>query len=68
VDARGAEHLVRAIRQQQHWRLAPAVRDGRQPHRDPHVSQLVEFADAVRRYLSPDGVPFEKRLSGDVWN
>jgi hypothetical protein len=67
MDVRGAQHLRGAIEQQQHWRKAAAVRDGRQSVRDPHVSQLVEFAGAVRRYLSPDGSRFEKRLRDDVW-
>ena len=67
VDVKGAQHLRRAIEQHEHWRRSDAVRAGHQSQRDPHVSQLVDFADSVRRYLSPDGNHFEKRLLDGLW-
>ena len=67
MDAAGAQHLVRAIEQQQHWRRASAVRDGRQAARDPDVSELVDFDHALRRYRSRDGNVFEKRLLDGCW-
>jgi hypothetical protein len=67
VDAVGAQHLRRAIEQQHHWRQAPAVREGRQPVRDPDVSHLVDFTGALRRYRSRDGRVFEKRLLDGAW-
>jgi hypothetical protein len=67
MDAVGAQHLRRAIEQQRHWRRAAAVRDGRQPLRDPDASNLVDFAGSVRRYRSRDGYVFEKRLRDDAW-
>jgi hypothetical protein len=67
MDAIGAQHLCRAIEQQRHWRQAAAVREGRQPVRDPHVSELVEFAGARRRYRSASGYVFEKRLLDGCW-
>jgi hypothetical protein len=67
MDAEGAQHLRRAIEQQQHWRLAAAVRDGRQAARDPDVSELVEFDHVLRRYRSRDGRVFEKRLLDGCW-
>jgi hypothetical protein len=67
MDAVGAQHLRRAIEQQEHWRLAAAVRDGRQAPRDPDVSELVEFEHAYRRYRSRDGRSFEKRLLDGCW-
>ena len=67
MDATGARHLLRSIEQQRHWRRAEAVRDGRQPHRDPDVSNLVEFDDRCRRYRSRDGREFEKRLLEGCW-
>jgi hypothetical protein len=67
MDAVGAQHLQRAIAQQRHWRQAAAVREGRQPFRDPDVSHLVEFAGVLRRYRSHDGRVYEKRLRDGVW-
>jgi hypothetical protein len=67
MDARGAHVLHRAIEQNQHWRSAAGVRDGRQAQRDPDRSYLVEFVDGIRRYRFHDGSEFEKRLRGDVW-
>lgn len=67
MDAVGARHLCRAIEQQAQWRQAAAVRVGRQPLRDPDVSQLQEFSGTVRRYCSPDGESFEKRLRDGLW-
>jgi hypothetical protein len=67
MDAIGAQHLRRAIEQQRHWRQAVAVREGRQPVRDPDVSRLVDFAGLRRRYRSRDGKVFEKRLFDGCW-
>jgi hypothetical protein len=67
MDAIGAQHLRRAIEQQRHWRKAVAVREGRQPGRDPDVAQLVDFAGSSRRYRSRDGMIFEKRLLDGCW-
>jgi hypothetical protein len=67
MDAVGAQHLRRAIEQQRHWRQASAVLDGRQPGRDPNVSELVDFVGARRRYRSRDGQVFEKRLLDGCW-
>ncbi len=67
MDAVGAQHLQRSIEQQRHWRQATAVREGRQPVRDPDVSELVEFDGEPRRYRSRDGREFEKRLLDGCW-
>jgi len=67
VDAVGAQHLSRAIEQHRHWRQAVAVREGRQPLRDPDVASLVEFVGPVRRYRSREGHVFEKRLLDGAW-
>ena len=67
MDALGAQHLRRSVDQQRHWRQAAAVREGRQPLRDPDVSHLVEFDGARRRYRSRDGYVFEKRLLDGCW-
>jgi hypothetical protein len=67
MDAAGAQHLRQAIEQHQHWNRAEAVRDGRQPARDPNVSQLIELDGAVRRYRGADGRLFEKRLRDGGW-
>ena len=67
MDALGAQHLRRAIAQQRHWRQAAAVRDGRQPTRDPDVAELVDFSGMRRSYRSRDGAVFEKRLFDGCW-
>jgi len=67
MDAVGAQHLRRAIEQQEHWRRAAAVREGRQAPRDPDVSELVEFEHSFRLYRSRDGRSFEKRLLDGCW-
>jgi hypothetical protein len=67
MDAEGAQHLRRAIEQQEHWRRAEAVREGRQASRDPDISELIEFEHAYRRYRSRDGRFFEKRLLDGCW-
>lgn len=67
MDALGAQHLCRSIEQQRHWRQAAAVRDGRQPVRDPDVAELVDFAGRRRSYRSRDGFVFEKRLLDGCW-
>ena len=67
VDVIGAQHLLRAIEQQRHWRQAAAVRDGRQAGRDPHSAELIELGQALRRYRSRSGRVFEKRLLDGCW-
>jgi len=67
MDVIGAQHLRRDIAQQQHWRRAAAVREGRQDGRDPDASKLVEFDETLRRYRSRDGRTFEKRLLDGCW-
>jgi hypothetical protein len=67
MDVLGAQLLQRTIEQQQHWRQATAVIEGRQPTRDPDQSQLVDFAGAIRRYRASDGESFEKRLHDGLW-
>jgi hypothetical protein len=67
MDVRGAEHLRRAIEQQEHWRQAAAVCDGRQSQRDPDAAELVELKHSLRRYRSRNGFVFEKRLLDGSW-
>jgi hypothetical protein len=71
MDAAGAERLRWRIEQQQHWRQAPAVLDGRQPPTDPDLEELEKVDDGIRLYASRntrDGVMRVcKRLVGGVW-
>lgn len=67
MDAIGAQHLSRDIAQQQHWRKAASVREGRQAGRDPDASNLVEFDETLRRYCARDGRTYEKRLLNGCW-
>jgi len=67
MDVIGASHLRRAIAQQEHWRLAVAVREGRQPGRDPDAANLVDFEGGLRTYRGDDGREFVKRLLADAW-
>lgn len=71
MDAAGAEKLRRRIEQQQHWRQAPAVLDGRQPSIDPDQNDLVELGDGLRIYssrMTREGmVRLCKRLVDGVW-
>jgi hypothetical protein len=70
----GAGELERRIAEHAHWRLAEAVRDGRQSATDPDASRLIELGDGVRLY-GPEtpGIPangaggFEKRLVDGWW-
>jgi hypothetical protein len=52
MDSNGAKELQRRIEQQQHWRQAQAVRDGRQPASDPDAAALTQLADGIRVYQS----------------
>jgi hypothetical protein len=71
VDAAGAAKLRWRIEQQQHWRQAPAVLDGRQPSVDPDMDDLVSVGDAIRiyaeRYTSDGHMRLCKRLVDGVW-
>jgi hypothetical protein len=71
VDAAGAAKLRWRIEQQQHWRQAPAVQDGRQPSVDPDMEELTMVGDGLRVYAerrTSEGVlRMCKRLVNSVW-
>jgi hypothetical protein len=71
MDAAGAETLRWRIEQQQHWRQAQAVLDGRQPSVDPDQNDLETFEGDLRIYSSRstrDGtVRLCKRLVDGAW-
>ena len=71
MDAAGAEKLRWRIEQQQHWRYAEAVLDGRQPSVDPDLAELEEFGEGLRIYsprLTRNGrARVCKRLIKGVW-
>jgi hypothetical protein len=71
VDAAGAEKLRWRIEQQEHWRQAQAVIDGRQPNIDPDLNDLTDFGAGLRVYsarVTRDGViQLCKRLVDGVW-
>lgn len=50
MDAAGAERLRWRIEQQEHWRQAASVHDGRQPRTDPDIEQLERIDDGIRIY------------------
>jgi hypothetical protein len=75
MNARGGQLLAFRIAEQEHWRMAEAVREGKQPPRDPDGAALVEIGERVRRYRS-DAVQtqggvgsedVEKRLVDGWW-
>src|SRR6266576_7255381 len=63
MDAAGAEELRKRLEEQEDWRRADAVRDGRQPSADPDQHELEEIIDGVRYYgheqqrITVDGRP-----------
>jgi len=71
VDAAGARRLQWRIEQQQHWRQAQAVLDGRQPSIDPDLNDLEQLGDGLRIYstrATREGVVrLCKRLVDGVW-
>src|SRR5690348_14289050 len=71
VDAAGAAKLRWRIEQQQHWRQAQAVLDGRQPSVDPDMEELVSVGDGIRIYserkTSEGQLRLCKRLVEGVW-
>jgi hypothetical protein len=71
VDAAGAVRLRWRIEQQQHWRQAQAVIDGRQPAIDPDSDDLQSVGDGIRLYsarFTRDGtLRLCKRLVDGVW-
>ena len=71
MDAAGAERLRWRIEQQQHWQLADAVLDGRQPRVDPDSDDLVSVGDGIRIYSerhTRDGIiHLCKRLEDGIW-
>ncbi len=50
MNARGGEILAFRIAEQEQWSSAQAVRDGKQPPRDPDRDGLVELGEGLRRY------------------
>lgn len=71
MDAAGAEKLRLRIEQQQHWRQAQAVGDGRQPATDPDGATLERLGDGIRVYgtrVTRGGLlTVCKRLIDGVW-
>ena len=71
MDAAGAAKLRWRIEQQQHWRQAQAVLDGRQPSVDPDMEALVSVGDGIRIYAerntSEGPLRMCKRLVDGVW-
>jgi hypothetical protein len=68
VDAAGADKLRWRLDQQEHWRQAQAVLDGRQPAIDPDLAELEEFGDELRLYSSrPGAARLCKRLVDGTW-
>ena len=79
MDAAGAAELRKRLDEQEHWRQAPAVRDGRQTPTDRDAPELEEIGATVRYYGREraqklvDGRPalvtsrMTKRLVGDYW-
>lgn len=66
MDVAGAQALRVRIEQQEQWRLAEAVREGRQPLVDPDLHALREFRGDVRVYDARFG-SFAKRLVDGAW-
>jgi hypothetical protein len=71
MDAAGAPTLRRRIEQQEQWRLAAAVLDGRQPAVDPDLEDLVSFERGLRVYsgrkMRDHTTHLCKRLIDGVW-
>ena len=71
MDAAGAAKLRWRIEQQQHWRQAKAVLDGRQPSVDPDMEELVSVGEGIRVYAERDTsegrLRLCKRLTDGVW-
>jgi hypothetical protein len=72
----GAAELHLRIAGHSHWAQAEAVREGRQPRRDPDGDRLVELGDGLRIYR-PEAVPaagdsarrqLHKRLVDGWWH
>ena len=62
----GSVALRSRLEQQQHWRLAAGVQDGRQPRTDPDAHALREFQGNERWYDDDEG-SFVKRLLDGSW-
>lgn len=69
MDALGAAALRRRLEEQQHWRQAQAVRDGRQPLVDPDRDELEQLGDGYRlyRFHGAGGRIVRKSLAGEFW-
>jgi hypothetical protein len=50
MDVAGAMSLQKRLEQQEHWRQADAVREGRQLPVDPDGDELAELGDGIRVY------------------
>ena len=50
MDAAGAELIRQRIEQHEHWKQAPAVRDGEQSPVDPDRDELLELVEGTRIY------------------
>ena len=66
MDPAGAAALRDRLEQQEHWRLATAVLEGRLPRRDPDAYALHEYRGDERLYEGANG-RFVKRLIGGAW-
>jgi hypothetical protein len=66
MDPAGAAALRARLEQQEHWRLAPAVVEGRLPRSDPDAPALREIRGDERLYEAADG-QFLKRLVDGAW-
>ena len=71
MDAAGAEKLRWRIEQQQHWRQAQSVLDGRQPSVDPDMEDLTSVGKDIRiyseRFTEEGRVRLCKRLVHGFW-
>jgi hypothetical protein len=61
MDVIGASELRKRIEEQQHWRQAQSVQDGRQPAADPDILGLEDIEGGVRRYACEE---HEERIDG----
>ncbi|MSO96163.1 MAG: hypothetical protein EXQ81_10310 [Thermoleophilia bacterium] len=66
MDTAGAAVLKLRIKQQEHWRLAVSVCNGRQAQIDPDLNALLEMRGSERCYREAQE-SFVKRLIGGEW-
>ena len=72
MDAAGAQSLKKRLEQQEHWRQADAVREGRQLPVDPDGDEVEALGDGFRLYAvsGPDAETHQrvaKRLVDGKW-